>query len=318
MKSIATRPAKTGVLLIDKPRGVTSHDVVGRVRRIFGQREVGHTGTLDPMATGLLVLGLGRATRIARFIEAAEKRYTGTITLGRATTTFDAEGDTTAVAEVSGLDEGRVREALARLVGVRAQRVPAFSAVKVGGERLYSRARRGEAVEAPERVVTIHALELTRFAPPELDVVARVSKGTYIRTLAVEVGAGLGLPAHLTGLRRTHVGQHRVEAARSLEALTGDPGELIPMTDALGHLPRVSLAGPVARDVCYGRVLVAGVLRNSGSDLSAYGRDDPVLLMDGEALLAIGVATLGSAEVAGAPAEARAFSYACVLAPDAR
>ncbi|MCK6547125.1 tRNA pseudouridine(55) synthase TruB [Myxococcota bacterium] len=312
---LARKPAASGVLLVDKPAGITSHDVVGRVRRIFGQREVGHTGTLDPMATGLLVLTLGRATRLARFIEATEKVYTGTVRLGRATTTYDAEGDTTAEVGpevVAAIDTPRIRAALASLTGSIQQTVPAFSAVKVDGERLYAKARRGEAVDAPVREVDIHALELLRFAPPDVDVEARVSKGTYIRSLAVQIGDALGVPAHLAALRRTRVGSHRVEDARTLDALTGDPSELVAPADALGELARIVLDAERARDVTFGRPLPIEALR--GLELGGRRAGDPLRLVDGRGeLLAIGLFEHDGDVLATAPRGSRAVRYACVL-----
>lgn len=312
---LARRPAASGVLLVDKPGGMTSHDVVARVRRIFGQREVGHTGTLDPMATGLLVLTLGRATRLARFIEATEKVYSGTVRLGRATTTFDAEGETTtevSVDVVAALDEARIRGALAALTGSIHQAVPAFSAVRVDGERLYARARRGETFETPVRAVDIHALELVRLALPDLELEARVSKGTYIRSLAVQIGDALGVPAHLAALRRTRVGSHRVEAAHALDALRGDPTELVAPAEALGELARIVLDAERARDVTFGRPLPVEVL----GDLELGGRraGEPLRLVDpsGE-LLAIGLFEHDGDVLAAAPQGSRAVRYACVL-----
>jgi tRNA pseudouridine55 synthase len=293
-RELARRPALCGVLLVDKPTGMTSHGAVDRVRRIFGQREVGHTGTLDPMATGLLVMTLGRATRIARFIEATDKSYLGTVTLGRSTTTFDVEGETTEERSIASVDEERVRTALRTLLGTRMQRVPTFSAVKVDGERLYSKARRREAIEAPEREVTIHELELCALALPDVAIRARVSKGTYIRSLAVELGWALDVPAHLSALRRTHVGPHCVERARPLEALAGDASEAIGMAEALAHLPAIAVEGSAAEDVRHGRPLPAGG-RRVGETVVILGPDREVWAM-------------------GIVGDER-ISYACVLVP---
>jgi tRNA pseudouridine55 synthase len=308
------REAATGVLLVDKPQGLTSHDVVGRVRRIFGQREVGHTGTLDPMATGLLILALGRATRIARFIESQAKRYTGTVRLGRATTTFDAEGDTTATAELGLIERSAIDRALASLTGEIEQRPPAFSAIKVGGERLYAKARRGEEVEAPVRTISIHALALLEVALPDLVIDVRCSKGTYIRSLAVQIGDALGVPAHLAALRRTEIGSHRVETAKSLDALAGDPSELIPIEAALLELPALHLDGPLTADVRHGRPLKAGAVRARVHDRFSAGAELRLVAEGGE-VLAVGIAELGSGELQVAEDQKRAVSYACVLTP---
>jgi tRNA pseudouridine55 synthase len=319
MAAPVSKPALTGVLLVDKPGRMTSHDVVGRVRRIFGQREVGHTGTLDPMATGLLVLTLGRATRIGRFLEASDKRYLGTITLGCATTTFDRDGEPTETMSIDRLrekiDRARVEEALRSLVGARMQKAPPFSAIKVDGERLYARARRGERVEAPEREVRIFELALRRFDLPDVEIEAHVSKGTYIRSLAVELGERLGAPAHLSMLRRTEVGVHDVKDARGLDALEGDARELMRMEDALAHLPRIVVDPARAKDVVHGRVLSAEAVRTLASGAIAFEAGAPILLLsEASELLAIGETVMSSADLPSAAANARAIGYACVLA----
>lgn len=313
---IASKPAMTGVLLVDKPKGMTSHDVVGAVRRIFGQREVGHTGTLDPLATGLMVLALGRATRIARFIEAADKRYDGTVVLGRATATFDGEGEVTEERSIEGIDAEKIRAALRGLEGTIVQRVPAYSAVKVDGERLYARARRGETVEPPEREVTIFSLAMKSFDTPELAIETHVSKGTYIRTLAVQIGAALGVPAHLGALRRTSVGAHRIESARTLDRLQGTADELVRMEDALAHLASIRLDGRLAGDVGHGRPLSAGSLHRI--ETPSFLAGDAVLLLSPEGeLCAVGIATLDQARLASADPADRALGYACVLSTPA-
>jgi tRNA pseudouridine55 synthase len=293
----------TGVLLVDKARGMTSHDVVARVRRIFGQREVGHTGTLDPMATGLLVLMLGRATRLARFVEATEKAYEATVTLGVATTTFDAEGEVTERAEVRA-GEGEVRDALAALTGEIEQEVPAFSAVKVGGERLYAKARRGEAVEAPSRTVVIHELRLVRFEGGAADIEVVCSKGTYVRTLAVQIGERLGLPAHLSRLRRTRVGRFSVSDAAPLDVLRGAEDELRSVASAVEHLPSLELDERAAGDVVHGRPLRARQVASLGGVEAG-----PVALLFEGRLVAVGEASA----LDGLGPDERAMGYAVVL-----
>ncbi len=306
------KTSSTGVLLVDKPQGLSSHAVVQKVRRAFGQREVGHTGTLDPMATGLMVVLLGRATRVARFVEATEKAYEGTVALGSATTTFDAEGETTETSEVPALDRGAIERALAGLVGEIEQEVPIFSAVKVDGERLYRKARRGEAVEAPRRVVTVYALEAARIALPEIDVFVRCSKGTYVRTLAVQIGRAVGLPAHLSRLRRTRVGAFAVADAIPVDRLTGGPEELLPLTAAVAHLPQLEVDAQAAEDVRHGRPLS---VREVGPLIDALGlvRGAPLALVRRGDLLAVAEARIGAPELAGAAHSDRAVGYACVL-----
>lgn len=305
--------AKTGVLEIDKPPGWTSHDVVARVRRIFGQREVGHTGTLDPMATGILVLTLGRATRISRFIEATDKTYEGVVTLGSSTTTWDAEGEVVDRAPVPSLIVDEIEAVAARFRGDIEQEVPAFSAVKVDGERLYARARRGDAVVSPRRTVRIESFDVTDFDGERVSFRTRVSKGTYVRSLAVQFGEALSLPAHLGGLRRTAVGARTVDSARSLETLEGLEEELSSMTDALAHLPRLVLGDRALWEVAHGRALTGEHVDQAalspsttrGSFLALTGADG--------VLAAVGMASFDAEEAARQPRTAELIRYACVL-----
>ena len=306
------KTSSTGVLLIDKPHGMSSHDAIRVVRRAFGQRDVGHTGTLDPMATGLMVVMLGRATRVARFVEAREKAYVGTVTLGRATTTWDAEGEVTELASVPELPQHAIERALSRLVGEIEQEVPIYSAVKVGGERLYQKARRGDAVEAPKRMVTIHELAATEIDLPELEIAVRCSKGTYVRSLAVQIGRALEMPAYLSRLRRTKVGRYDVKDAIRLDALRGAPEELLPLASAVEHLPQLEVDARAAEDVRHGRPLsvrdVGSLIRGAGLEKGAA----MAVVKDGE-LLAVAEASLGSAELGQAALSDRAVGYACVL-----
>ncbi len=239
---------------MDKPAGLTSHDVVARVRRALRTRAVGHTGTLDPFATGLLVVLVGRATRLARFVEQQAKRYLATARLGVATTTDDATGEplpATAV-ETPPAPEA-VRAALAALVGAGRQRPPAFSAKHLEGERAYARARRGEPVDLPEVAIVVHALELVRYAYPELQFRAHVSAGTYVRALARDLGAALGTGGHLTALRREAIGGLRVEQAVALDLVT--EAALQPPLAVLGHLPRIEVSEAEARRLGFGQPL---------------------------------------------------------------
>lgn len=217
-----------GVLVCDKPAGLTSHDVVARVRRLAGQRRVGHGGTLDPPATGVLVMALGRATRLLPFLPTEPKRYLAEVAFGAATDTLDAAGMVTATAAADRVDEPGLRAALAGFLGPQEQVPPMVSAIKVGGERLYAKARRGEEVERAPRPIVIHELELLGFAGGErpLATLAVVcSGGTYVRSLAADLGRALGTLAHLAGLRRTAVGRFAEADAHTLEELA-EPGRM--------------------------------------------------------------------------------------------
>ncbi|MBI2933230.1 MAG: tRNA pseudouridine(55) synthase TruB [Planctomycetes bacterium] len=226
-----------GILLIDKERGPTSHDIVDRVRGESGERRVGHAGTLDPNATGLLVLCLGRALKLVEFMEGHDKEYDVAIRLGRVTETDDAEGCTVTETDPSAVSREALLAAAARFIGEIPQRPPAYSAVKVGGRPLYRYARAGESVVAPERVVRVHELALLSFDPPIARFRVRCSKGTYVRSLARDLGAALGCGASVEELRRTAGGPFRVE-----QAVRGfDPKALLPMDAGLADLPKVSL-----------------------------------------------------------------------------
>lgn len=225
-----------GLVLIDKPSGPTSHGVVGKTRKILNTRKIGHAGTLDPMATGMLVLGVGRATRLLGYLTASEKEYVATIRFGIATNTDDAQGEEISRASAGTLTEAAVLEALRDFRGHIQQRPSSVSAIKVDGKRAYTRVREGEDVELPAREVTIHDLEVISFTQiPEsdvTDVVVRVvcSAGTYIRALARDLGTQLHVGAHLTSLRRTRSGVF--SAMRTLEDLENSPS-VIPLSDAV-------------------------------------------------------------------------------------
>ncbi len=213
-----------GVLVCDKPAGMTSHDVVARIRRLAGQRRIGHGGTLDPPATGVLVVALGRVTRLLPFLPMEPKRYLATIAFGSETDTLDAAGTVTATARAEQIDEEGVAAALTRLTGAQQQVPPMVSAVKLGGERLYAKARRGETVDRAARPITVHALDLRGFqgGPAPLATVAvTCSGGTYVRVLAADLGRALGSLAHLASLRRTAVGPFTEQTAHALDELEG-------------------------------------------------------------------------------------------------
>ncbi|MEZ5092250.1 tRNA pseudouridine(55) synthase TruB [Nocardioides sp.] len=251
--------SRSGLLVVDKPGGLTSHDVVGRVRRLAGTRKVGHAGTLDPMATGVLVIGVGRATRLLGHLMLTEKAYDTTIRLGETTSTDDAEGEPVAAADASGLDEAAVREALAGFVGEIQQRPSAVSAIKVDGKRAYQRVRDGEAVELPARPVTIHELVVARVSHPgstlDVDLSVRCSSGTYIRAIARDLGEVLGVGGHLTALRRTAVGPFTLADARTLDQLAESFDVLGLDAAARRGFASCDLTADLADDVRVGRRL---------------------------------------------------------------
>jgi tRNA pseudouridine55 synthase len=253
-----------GIALIDKPSGITSHDAVAIVRRSLGTRKVGHAGTLDPLATGLLVMGVGRATRLLRFLGDLTKVYEGTMRLGVETATLDADGDVTRTAPVDVTDDA-IDAAMAAKIGASAQRPPAFSAVKVGGRTLHEAARKGEVIEAPARIVRVDRFERTSRAGDDVGFVAAVSGGTYVRVLAADVGVALGCGAHLTSLRRTAIGPFDVADARPPE----DPGAPLPLDRAVAHLPRCELIAEEAIAASHGRILGPAAIEGP------YGVYDP-------------------------------------------
>jgi tRNA pseudouridine55 synthase len=244
-----------GILLVDKPAGVTSHDAVDIVRRALGTRKVGHAGTLDPMATGLLVIGVGRATRLLRFLGDTAKTYEGTFRLGTETTTLDADGAVTRTTPVQA-DDRAIAAAMAAKVGISEQTPPAFSAVKVGGRAMHEAAREGVVLEAAPRPITVERFEPLARRGEDVDFVAVVSGGTYVRVLAAEVGTALGCGAHLVRLRRTAIGPFDVAEA----VPPGTVGTPAPVERAVAHLPRVELDTEEAAAAAHGRVLApAGI-----------------------------------------------------------
>lgn len=217
-------PPIHGLLLVDKPSGLTSHDVVARARQILGVKKIGHAGTLDPLATGLLCLLVGEATKLAAYTSDDDKAYETTALLGVRTDTLDADGQVTDTAHVPvGLTAADLEPLLARLRGTQSQRVPAYSAVQVDGRRLYERARAGEVLDdVPTREITVLDLELLAFEPPRVTLRVACSKGTYIRQLVSDLGDALGCGAHVAALRRTRVGAFDVSEATPLDDLEAD------------------------------------------------------------------------------------------------
>ena len=212
-----------GVLLVDKPQGCTSHDVVSRLRRKLAMKRIGHAGTLDPMATGLLIMLVGKATRVSQYLTSLDKEYEGTIRLGVTTNSQDADGEVMETRPVPAFTETEVRAAMQTFLGDQYQTPPMFSAIKIDGVPLYKRARKGEEVEREPRFIRVATYELTRFAPPELDFRLRCSKGTYVRTLAYDLGQKLGCGAHLSALRRTATDKLRIESALPLDEIEALP-----------------------------------------------------------------------------------------------
>ena len=235
---------------MDKPSGMTSHDVVDAIRRALGTRKVGHAGTLDPMATGLLLVGVGRATRLLRFFGDLPKTYEGSARLGVETDTLDADGvvTTTAAVNASGTE---IQRAFAAKVGVSSQRPPAYSAVKVGGRKLYEAARSGETLEAAPREIRVETFDLLGFDSPDLGFRVTCSGGTYVRVLLADVGTALGSGAHLTALRRTAIGPYLVADATPPDA----PGVPRPIEEAVAHLPRISVSAEEATAAANGTIL---------------------------------------------------------------
>lgn len=247
--------APDGLLLVDKPQGATSHDVVDVVRRALRTRRVGHAGTLDPMATGLLLVGVGRATRLLRFFGDLPKTYEGTARLGVETDTLDAVGNVVRTTHVD-VQRGDLERAFAALVGESMQRPPAYSAVKVGGRKLYEAARAGQELEAPARRIRVDAFEVVAFDGDDVGFVVICSGGTYVRVLLSDVGRALGCGAHLRRLRRTAIGPYRVEDAVATDAVMAP----LPLAAAVAHLPRVQLEPDEARAASNGSILApAGV-----------------------------------------------------------
>jgi tRNA pseudouridine55 synthase len=258
---------KDGLVIVDKPGGLTSHDVVARIRRLAGTRRVGHAGTLDPMATGVLVVGVEKATRLLGYLTVTEKQYDATIRLGQSTSTDDAEGEVTFTAsaqDVSAatLTEHELAKALAELTGEIQQVPPAISAIKVDGQRAYKLTRAGAAPELKPRPVTVYEFTVTDVRPAgdllDVDATVRCSSGTYIRALARDLGDKLGTGGHLTALRRTRVGGYGLDAAQTLDQLA-DRFEVMPLAQAAAAaFPRRDLSADESRRLAHGGRLPAG------------------------------------------------------------
>lgn len=280
-----------GLVVVDKPGGWTSHDVVGRIRRLAHTRRVGHAGTLDPMATGVLVVGVGAATRLLTHLVLTDKAYAATIRLGQATVSDDADGDVVAQVSAAHVSEPAVRAALTAFTGDINQVPSAVSAIKTDGRRAYERVRAGESVELAARPVTVSrfdAVAFTRPAPDLLDVEVLVecSSGTYVRALARDLGAALGVGGHLTALRRTRVGPFGIDAARTLEQLAAlDDPVTLPLAAAVrAAMPVRQVDEAEVRELSFGRALAPLAI---GGVHAAIGAGDQVVALlrevDGQA-----------------------------------
>lgn len=263
----------TGLLVVDKPAGVTSHDVVDQARRRLHQRRIGHSGTLDPPATGVLLLGVGRLTRALRWLTALPKTYTGQVVLGSTTTTLDDTGEVTATFDMAAVTMAELRAAAAELTGEIRQVPPMVSAVRIGGRRLHEAARAGEDVEREPRPVTVHRFEIGDPVEPGIvPIEVECSSGTYVRTLADDLGRAVGGGAHLRGLRRTAIGSFTLA-----EAAPVDDATLLDPVTAVRDLGRVDVDETTAARVRQGAVL----------DLDVSGTDVAAVVGPGEELLAV-------------------------------
>lgn len=274
----------SGVLVVDKPVGLTSHDVVQIIRRGTGIRRAGHTGTLDPRASGVLVVLVGPAVRLSEYVSASDKRYQATIRLGSSTDTYDSEGSITNSAAVGEISEEEFDEILQQFVGEMEQVPPPYSAVKVKGRKAYEMAREGEEVDLEPRMINVYSLEVLEWAPPEAVIDVYCSSGTYVRSLAHDLGKSLGTGAHLVGLRRTKSGRFTLRDAVPLRRLQEafDAGNwyqyLIPAAEALADWPMVELDADQVELVRHGhRVPAEGEVKGWARGVSQQG--DLVALM---------------------------------------
>jgi tRNA pseudouridine55 synthase len=269
------------LVVVDKPAGFTSHDVVAKLRKIFGQRKVGHAGTLDPDATGVLLVGLGRATRLLRYLSEAGKAYDGRVVFGIATSTLDAAGEVLDQRPMP-ITRDDVEHALPRFVGDIEQLPPMVSAVKIGGRRLHELARAGEEVERAPRPVHVDRFDLVAFEPgpyPEADVEVECGSGTYVRSLAADLGAALGGCAHLKTLRRTRVGSFTLAESHPLAEIEADPQAVVlPLATAMRDLERVDVDEEQARAVSHGVSFASSALAVHGAGPYALVGPDGELL----------------------------------------
>ena len=290
-----------GLIVVDKPAGMSSHDVVARVRRIVATRRVGHAGTLDPMATGVLVVGVERATKLLNHLVLTDKTYLATIRLGATSSTDDADGELSPGADASQLGRAELEPAIAELTGQLSQVPSSVSAIKVDGQRAYARVRAGESVQLAARPVTVSRFELVAEPRPagsqlDCDVLVDCSSGTYVRALARDLGAALGTGGHLTALRRTRVGPFQLEQAITLPALAdlADPVVLpLPRAIALA-MPTRTLAADEARELTFGRSIPPAGIEGDYGAIAADGHAVAILReWDGRARPVLGFTPAG-------------------------
>jgi tRNA pseudouridine55 synthase len=278
-RALGDEPTKSGILVIDKPKGMTSHDVVKAIRRAASERRVGHAGTLDPMATGVLVVCIGSATRMIEEIQALPKRYGAEVRLGQSTDSYDAEGKVVAESDPSGVTLAQIESALAAFRGRIEQVPPMFSALRHEGERLYDLARRGEEVSREPRRLQVDELRVTAYEPPFLTLEMQVAKGFYVRSLAHDLGQALGCGAHLSGLVRTAIGHFDLSEAerlpRAVEAFVEKwwPAVLHPLDAAVLGLPALIVDADGEAHLRQGRQVPAADPGEAGPRARVYGPD---------------------------------------------
>ncbi len=307
-----------GILVIDKPCGPTSHDIVDAVRQILRERKVGHTGTLDPVATGVLPLVIGSATKIARYLTGGDKTYQATFRLGVSTSTLDGEGEVTRERPVT-VSDAQVRAVLADFVGDIEQIPPMYSAKKVDGKRLYELARQGVEVEREPKKVQVRSLEVHSLALPDVTIEVRCSAGTYVRVLAHDVGERLGCGAHLCQLRRVAAGPFTIADAVSFAELEAAPeqarGRLLPVARGLTDAPRIEVPSHLAKRIRNGYQLTVGDLR--ALDVPAFVLEQIVVLWrDDGAPLAVARALCDAGQLSGARRDERPIKIERVLGAD--
>lgn len=306
-----------GVLVVDKARGPTSHDVVGVARRALGTRAIGHTGTLDPMATGVLVLAIGEATKLVNMLGATSKHYETTIKLGESRTTLDAEGELDGEAPVPSLTREQVSEAAQRFVGERAQRAPAVSAIKVAGQSLYKRARKGEAFETPLRTVRLDAVEVQAVRGDEIELSLCSGPGFYVRAFARDLAAELGTLGHLTQLRRSHNGAFDLTRAVSFDALLrardDEPtralvrAQIVPFAEVCRSLAHVVLDAEGVVHARHGRAIAMAHVVGDATPLRSGMDGAPLVALDEEGTP---IALLAPSQDGQRLAVARGFRFA--------
>ena len=287
--------ATSGLVVVDKPAGMTSHDVIGRLRRIFHTRRVGHAGTLDPLATGVLIVGINRGTKFLTHLVAATKSYQATIRLGMATTTDDAEGAEISRADTTHLTNDDIAAALSQFIGRIMQRPAAVSAIKIDGKRAHERVRDGETVDIPARPVTVHRFDVLDQRSVDgyidLDVDVFCSSGTYIRSLARDLGNALGVGGHLTALRRTTVGPFDLTHARTLEELEDNPQLSLTLDQALAaSFPVLRVSGEEGHKLAMGQWLEPRGLKEIHAAVTPDGRTVALVKEKGKRLATVFVA----------------------------